>query len=507
MRSTTWIMGTLFIAAWAACGCDDIEFEGDQQAGTDTDTDSDTDSAAYMWHTFYGSGQSEEGTFLTVDGSGNIYVTGASDSSWTGPSGEAPLHAHSADPEYFGDFFVLKLGPDGAYAWHTFYGSGGMDIGYSLIVDGSGNIYVTGESESSWNGPDGGTPLHASSGGDDLFVLKLAPDGAYAWHTFYGSEDDDNAGSLTPDGSGYIYVTGGSDSSWTGPDGEPPLHANSGGEDLFVLKLDQDGAYVWHTFYGSGGHNGDMSLAVDGSAGAIYVTGGSDSSWTGPGGEAPDHAHSGDLDFFILKLDTDGAYTWHTFYGSAEWENAFDLALDGGGNLYLTGTCSSSWTGPGGETPLNANSDGFDNLGDLFVLKLGPDGAYMWHTIFGSGDIDQGQSLAVDESGNIYVAGVSYDPTSPGEDPWTGPGGETPLHEHSGHSDSYVLKLEPDGAYAWHTFYGSENEDGGRSLSLDGNGNLYVTGDSYSPWTGPSGESPLHEHSGNTDLFVLKHSI
>ena len=82
---------------------------------------------------------------------------------------------------------MLKLNSSGAYQWHTFYGSAINDGAYGLAVDTGGNVYVTGYSWPTWNGPAAQAPLHAHSGGTDLFVLKLNSSGAYQWHTFYGS--------------------------------------------------------------------------------------------------------------------------------------------------------------------------------------------------------------------------------------------------------------------------------------------------------------------------------
>ena len=88
----------------------------------------------------------------------------------------------------------------------------------------------------------------------DIFVLKLDSSGAYQWHTFYGSSSSDYGSGIAMDGSGNVYVTGWSDATWSGPAEESPLHAYSGDDDIFVLKLDSSGAYQWHTFYGSSGY-------------------------------------------------------------------------------------------------------------------------------------------------------------------------------------------------------------------------------------------------------------
>jgi uncharacterized protein YegP (UPF0339 family) len=140
------------------------------------------------------------------------------------------------------DIFVLKLDSSGSYQWHTFYGSSNYDDGYSLFVDASGNVYVTGDSFASWNGPSGQSPLHTFSEGveildTNLFVLKLDSSGEYQWHTFYGSSNSLAGRSISVDASGNLYATGDSQTSWNGPEDQSPLHAFSGYADIFVLKL------------------------------------------------------------------------------------------------------------------------------------------------------------------------------------------------------------------------------------------------------------------------------
>ncbi|NVN93255.1 MAG: SBBP repeat-containing protein, partial [Desulfuromonadales bacterium] len=258
----------------------------------------------YSWHTFYGSGGGTTyGTGIALDSNGNIYVTGYSSASWG-----SPLHSN-------GNNFVLKLNSSGVRQWHTFYSGTSSSSDAGIAVDGSGNIYVTGYSYASWNGPGACTiagtspcPRNSFSGSYDIYVLKLNTDGAYQWHTFYGSSGYDLGHGIAVDGSGNVYVTGQSDATWGSP-----LHPyGSGWYNLFVLKLDSSGAHQWHTFYGAGSSS-DMnygnSIALDDN-GNIYVAGKSDTTWG-----APRNGHTaGDTDVFVLKLDNSGTYQWHTFY-------------------------------------------------------------------------------------------------------------------------------------------------------------------------------------------------
>ena len=395
------------------------------------------------------------------------------------------------------DFFVLKLDSNGSYQWHTFYGSTiGIDIGNGIATDSSGNVYITGGSWGTWNGPAGESPFHAYSGGNDIFVLKLDSTGSYQWHTFYGSSDSDAGYTLAMDGGGNVYVSGYGYGLWNGPDGQSPLHAYSGNADIFVLKLDSTGSYQWHTFYGAIDSDEGYALAMDG-GGNVYVTGGSIENWNGPGGENPLHAYSGSYDVFVLKLDSSGSYQWHTFYGASSTEMGGGIVTDGRGGIYVTGFSSATWNGPGEQSPLHAHSS--PGYYDIFVLKLDSIGAYQWHTFYGSSDNDYGLGIGTDGRGNVYVSGYGYGM-------WNGPDGQSPLHAYSGNADIFVLKLDSSGAYRWHTLYGSSSPDLSFGIASGGAGNVYVTGFSSATWNGPSGESPLHAHSspGYYDFFVLK---
>ena len=226
--------------------------------------------------------------------------------------------------------------------------------------------------------------------GDYDKQLPLVIDPTYQWHSFYGSASGDDYGhGIAVDAGGNIYVSGISIATWNGPDGEPPLHAHSGGlADIFVLKLTTAGVYQWHSFYGSAsaGYYSffyDFGIALD-AIGNVYVTGYSDDTWNGDTGEAPLHAHSGGYDILVLKLTSAGDYQWHSFYGSQDYDYGHGIAFDAMGNLYVAGTSSATWNGPGGEPPLHA----YSGNSDILVLKLTGAGAYQWHSFYGSVNTD-----------------------------------------------------------------------------------------------------------------------
>ena len=335
--------------------------------------------------------------------------------------------------------------------------------------------------------------------------LTLFIDPVYKWHTFYGSGDPDYGYdygyAMAVDSiSGDIYIAGRSDIEWNGPGDTAPLNSPGCYYETVVLKLNSSGEYQWHTFYGDSGTNAfAMGVEVDGS-GNVYVAIDGQGEWYGPDGEEPLNSHAGSYDLVVLKLDSAGAYQWHTFYGSGDMEECDGLAVDGSGNVYVTGYSRADWVGPNVASPLNSRPGGANYSAEIYVLKLDSDGEYQWHTFHGSAEQDEyAAAIAVDSGGNAYVTGESAVT-------WDGPGDAAPLHDYAGGGeyDIFVLKLNTAGAYQWHTFYGSSDHDTGDGITVDASGNPCVVGTSYASWQGPGDVSPLNNHAEQYEVAILK---
>ena len=378
---------------------------------------------AYRWHMFLPC--SLDG--VAADGAGNVYLTGSSGKSWTGPAGETPLHAH---PGGASAIVVAKLDENGTYLWHTFYGSGHANFNNRGNAV-TGGVWVTGfTAGGSWAGPAGQPPLAPFVGLQNAFVLKLTPQGAYQWHVFLGSGSAD-AHAVGVDAAGDGVVLGSSLAAWNGPAGQPPLHAYAAtpprAADLFVVKLrGTDGAYRWHTFYGTGTVSA-RGLAVLGSE--IWVTGSSGAGWAGPAGQPPRSpylAQAGDPNTILaLQLRGDGAYAWHTFLGNGG-SHGNAVATDGL-SVYVAATTWAAWNGPGDEPPVAP----FSGWSSAALIELAPDGAYRGHTFVGASTGAEG--IAV-RRGAAYLGGTA------GET-WTGPDGQPPLHAYTGFGDVMLAKL------------------------------------------------------------------
>jgi len=336
-----------------------------------------------QWSTFLGSAATDEGYGIAVDDSFNVYVTGRSDATWG-----IPQNAHSGNNNP--DIVVAKLNDHGSLQWNTFMGAAGeWDEGHAIAVyDGDGDdIYVTGFSAATW-----GIPKDNHAGSWDAFVFKLNGAGNLQWNTFMGSSDTDVGNDIAVNVYGTsVFVTGRSFSTWG-----TPINAHTGGGlyDAFVIKLNNKGERVYSTFMGSASENDvGTGIVVDGN-GNVYVTG-SGGDW----GE-PVNRHSGLFDVFVAKLNMSGVLQWNTFMGSYSNDDSRDIAINGTGDIYVTGGSDVTWG-----APLNAHaSKGYN---DGFIAELNNSGVRQWNTFLGSTSEDTTLSIALSNSGNIYVSGYS----------------------------------------------------------------------------------------------------
>ena len=405
-----------------------------------------------QWNTFLGSSYYDCGYSISSDSSGNILVTGMSNWSWG-----SPINAHAGGY----DAFVFKLDNNGNLLWNTFLGSVSDDKSYGIVLDGTGNIYVTGYSTNSW-----GTPINPFEGNVDAFVAKLDTNGNLLWNTFLGSGDDGR--SISSDSSGNIYVMGESYNSWGSP-----INPHSGDFDIFVAKLDSNGNLQWNTFQGSASVDYSYGIKADNS-GNVHITGISDASWG-----SPINPLAGGTDAFVAKLNSNGILLWSTFLGSGVYDEGRGITVDSTGDICVTGYSGSSWG-----SPVNPHAGGGE---DAFIAKLNGSGTLLWNTFMGSGDWDRGYSIVSDSSGNVYVTGFSV--LSWG----------SPINPFTGGFDSFIFKLDKNGNLLWNTFLGSSFVDIGYSITLDNVGNIYVSGESSDTWG-----TPINSHTGSYDAFVVK---
>jgi hypothetical protein len=401
------------------------------------------------WNTFMGSTGDDYGGAIAVDESGNVYVAGSSEASWG-----TPVNAFSGGMSLVSDAFVAKLDQNGVLIWNTFMGSANRDYATGIAVDVNGNVYVTGASDGTW-------------GGTDAFIVKLDVNGVRKWYRFLGAAGVDRGVDLTIDGDSNIYVAGTSDTTWG-----TPVNAHMGNNDAFIAKLNRNGVLIWNTFMGSTADDYGSGIAVD-ESGNVYVAGHGDASWG-----MPVTAYIGKRDAFAAKLNANGNRIWHTFMGSTLNDYGISIAVDDVGNSYVSGRSVADWG-----FPVNAYMGG----DDAFAAKLDTDGNRMWNTFMGSKNYDYGGYVTLDDDGNLYVGG--YSDSSWGK----------PINSFGGGSDAFAAHLNSEGVLIWNLFLGSDQYDYGSPITVDNDGNIYMTGNSTASWG-----SPVNDYTGGRDAFVTK---
>jgi hypothetical protein len=444
------------------------------------------------YSTFLGGSGDDLGIAIAVDGSGYAYVTGHTPDDITDfPFTLGAYRTTHNDDDGDVDAFVTKLNTTGtALEYSTFLGGSDNDGGFGIAVDGSGYAYVTGITYSTDfpTFPDPGAYDGVYNDDGDAFVTKLNTTGTdLEYSTFLGGSDNDVGLGIAVDGSGYAYVTGDTDDGITDfptTGGAYTMIHNDdgdGGSDVFVTKLNTTGTGLeYSTFLGGSSSDIGNAIAVDGS-GYAYVTGSTNSDDFPPTVDAYNENRTGSSDVFVTKLNTTGTgLDYSTFIGGNGNDVGNGIALDGSGNVYVTGetrdntidfpTTTDAYEG-------THNDDG-NNGTDVFVFKLDPtnQGAgigLLYSTFLGGNGGDLGSGIAVD-SGNVYVTGftISTDfPTTPGAYD----------EDFNGLADVFVSKLDPTNQGAgigllYSTFLGGGGWDWGHGIAVDGFGKVYVTG-------------------------------
>jgi hypothetical protein len=410
---------------------------------------------------------SNYGLDVAADATGNVYIVGYY-------SGTATFGTTSITSAGNADIFVAKYNSNGVLQWVKSAGGTGDDYGKSIAVDAFGNVYITGFFG---NNATFGSALKTSNGLDDIFVAKYSITGVLQWVQSAGGISNDEGSAISVDGSGSVYVTG--RFVGTGIFGTTSINL-SGGNDIFVAKYSTAGVLQWVQAAGGTGNDFGKDIAVDGS-GNVYVTGNYSGTATfgttsetsdgsldifiakyGPmgslswvlsvGGASADYAegiavdafgsvyttgsYSGTAtfgvqsrtssafeDIFVVKYNTAGSLQWVQSVGGASSDNAYDIAVDGSGNVYITGYYYAT---------INFGTISKTSAGsaDIFIAKCSANGIFQWVQSSGGPVFDVGYGIAT-SSNNIYCTGYFRGTVTFGSNTKT----------TTGHDNSFIMRL------------------------------------------------------------------
>jgi len=409
-----------FLLSQVGCSCGATGSAGPSESGAKECVGANCPTS---WAKRAGETGYDQGLDVALDGMGGAFLTGA-----------------------YKGIFVARLDKDGAFQWSRHTGEIGQDQGNAIAADAQGNAYVVGSFSKRANF-DGTTLL--SKGLGDAFVARLNPEGRFLWAKRFGGKEHDEGVDIAVDATGAIYIAG----TFTGTAqfGRHTL-TSAGGTDLFVAKLDKNGAFLWAKRGGGTEYDSGAGIGVDGEGNAYVI------------GHFTDKANFGhtalttsrSTELFLVRLSKDGDFLWAIRPGS---DLGRDIAVDKAGNTYITGYFSKRiYFGS-----IYMRSSGG---GDIYVAKLNKDGKFQWVTKAGSRSSEEGTGIGVDASGNIYVTGIFRNSVKFGNSTLTS----------AGESDLFVARLSKDGDFVWARRAGGALSDQGNSIAVDGKGSYIVTG-------------------------------
>ena len=326
-----------------------------------------------------------------------------------------------------------------------------------------GNVYVTGTFKSTADfDPSADTANLIAVGGPDIFFAKYDVDGNYLWAKSIGNAAWDVGPGIAVDGVGNVYMTGSFEGTVDFDPGVGTANLTSVGLfDIFFAKYDTAGNYLWAKSIGMGR---GYSIYVDGVSN-VHLTGYfSGTADFDPGAGTANLTSAGNSDIFFAKYDTAGNYVWAKSIGSIFNDRSYSIAIDGTGNVYITGYFSDTADFDPGIDTANLTANG----NNIFIAKYDSTGNYLWAKSIECNGFSF--SIALDGFSNVHITGY-FNGTADFD-----PGSDTVNLTPVGFIDIFFAKYDTAGNYLWAKNIGSTIGDRGHSITVDGSGNVYITG-------------------------------
>jgi len=321
--------------------------------------------------------------------------------------------------------YILKLDKNGNKIWEKTYGGKGHDFARSFQLTSDGGYIVLGASD------------YYCIDKFDFYIIRLDENGDKIWERIFGTKDHENMANSIQQTSdeGYIFA------GWTS------YESIGQGSDIYVVKLDKKGNYIWKKVYGEKKYD-DSASSIQQTSDAGYIVAGCTESYS-----------AGATDIYIMKLDKNGNVMWEKTYGGEANDTPTSIQQTSDGGYIVAGSTESF--GAGGS--------------DFYIIKLDKNLNKVWEKTYGDKDhSEKANSICEISDGGYIVAG------------------ETPYFSHGG-SDFYIIKLDKNGNKVWEKRFGEKNyDDVASSIQQTPDGGFIVVG-----WTESYG-------LGETDVYVIK---
>jgi RHS repeat-associated protein len=367
--------------------------------------------SALVYSTYLGGNGYDYGQGITLDSTGNAYIVGYT----TSTNFPTTVGAFQTTIGSVQNAFVSKLNAAGsALVYSTYLGGSGTDVGQGITVSSTGNAYVTGYTTST-NFPTTIGAYQRVLGGlnaYNTFVSQLnAAGSALVYSTYVGGNGADFGQRIALDSAGNTYITGNTVSTNFPTTIGAFQTTISGGYDAFVSKLNATGsALIYSTYLGGSGSDEGYGIAVD-SSGNAYITGYTASTnFPTTIGAYQTTFGGGNYDTFVSKLNAAGsALIYSTYLGGSGDDVGHGIVVDSSGNAYITGyTASTNFP-----TTIGAYQAAIGDSSNTFVSKLNAAGSALAYSTYLGGGYNNGNAIALDTSGNVYITGNTFSANFP----------------------------------------------------------------------------------------------
>ncbi len=378
------------------------------------------------------------------------------------------------------------------FGWARTWGGDNFNMGTAVATDSAGNVYVTGMFSGTVDFDPGSGDNYISNDDYDIFLSKFDSSGNFEWVRTWGGSSNDFSFAVAVDGLGNVYVTGFYMDTVDFDPGGGDLHTNYGHGDAFLSKFDSLGNFKWARTWGGSADDRSQGIAADGS-GNVYVTGYFSDTVDFDPGSGDNYISNDDYDVFLSKFDSSGNFEWAVTWSGIEYDCSYSVAIDGSGNVYVTGYFSGTVDfDPGSGDPHTSNGEE-----DAFLSKFDSSGNFEWARTWGGSLSDKSFPVATDGSGNVYVTGyyqdtVDFDPD--GGDP----------HTSNGEKDTFLSKFDSLGNFKWARTWGGSSSDKSFAVTTDDPGNVYVSGHYQDTVDFDPGGGDPHTSNGMCDVFLSK---
>jgi hypothetical protein len=357
------------------------------------------------------------------------------------------------------DIWAVKVDANGSKVWEKSYGGSSVEFGSSIARTPDGNFVIAAQSKST----DG--DISSNKGGSDLFVFKIDGSGNILWKKTYGGTQGEYVYSNThiaATSDGGCVIAAGTISN----DGD--VSGNHGDEDLWAIKLDQNGTVLWSKTYG-GTLREEASGIVPSQDGGFVIAGGAESI---DGDVTNNHPVTGDV--WLVKIDANGNKQWQTTVGGSQsdWANAITATSDNGFMIAAT--------------TFSIDGDVSGNHGDYdaWIIKIDGNGNKVWAKTYGGSGYDDAQSIIKVNNGFVITA-ITH--STDGD-----------VIPSNGIVGAWIFQIDDTGKIIWQKNFGGSNGGEAYAVIPTSDGNFVASG------LTSSNDGDVSGNHGKTDAWIFK---